>query len=238
MLFSAKPKGFFVELSDHGCLFARTSTPGDGPLVVEELEECPAGDAEQFAQMLDKLQPKKSPSGYVHAVCGLYPSKRLLRRATIDPKRAALVRSLMERDLYEMLGIPRDAGEAEDVLQEVYVTVWRSASGYSPALGRPMTWLMSIARNRAIDSLRRRGREPDTVSRHAVAADGETEVDLLEQLPARAAILDLGSGRGRMHGILRRAAIGLSASIARANRSALATPCSSPKMPSGMNRLR
>jgi hypothetical protein len=88
MLFSAKPKGFFVELSDHGCLFARTTTPGDGPLVVEELEECPAGDAEQFAQMLDKLQPKKSPSGYVHAVCGLYPAKRLLRRATIDPKRA------------------------------------------------------------------------------------------------------------------------------------------------------
>ena len=33
--------------------------------------------------------------------------------ATTDPKRAALVRALMERDLYEMLDIPRDAGEAE-----------------------------------------------------------------------------------------------------------------------------
>jgi hypothetical protein len=87
MLFSAKPKGFFVELSDHGCLFARTSSPGEGPLVIEELDECPVGDTDLFAQTLDKLQPKKAPSGYVHSVCGLYPAKRLVRRATVDPKR-------------------------------------------------------------------------------------------------------------------------------------------------------
>jgi hypothetical protein len=88
MLFSAKPKGIFVELSDHGCLFATTSSSGNGGLMVDELEESPAGDAELFSKVLDKLQPKKAPSGYVHAVCGLYPAKRLLRRATIDPKRA------------------------------------------------------------------------------------------------------------------------------------------------------
>src|SRR5689334_9141821 len=87
MLFTAKPKGFFVELSDHGCLFASTSSPGDGSLVVDELEEAPAGDAEQLSKALDKLQPKKAPSGYVHSVCGLYPAKRILRRAAIDPKR-------------------------------------------------------------------------------------------------------------------------------------------------------
>lgn len=80
-----------------------------------------------------------------------------------------------------------DRGQAEEILQEVYVTVWRSASGYNPALARPMTWLMSIARNRAIDSLRRRSREPDTVSRYAGGPDGEPETDLLDQLPDPAA---------------------------------------------------
>lgn len=76
-----------------------------------------------------------------------------------------------------------DRPQAEDLLQEVYVTVWKSASSYSPALGRPMTWLMSIARNRAIDSLRRRQREPHTISRYAGGEDGQPDTDLLDQLP-------------------------------------------------------
>lgn len=86
MLFSAKTKGYFVELSDYGCLFARTSAMA-GPLIVEELAECPVDDAEKFAETLQSLQVTKSPSGYMHAVCGLYPGKRIVRRATLDPKR-------------------------------------------------------------------------------------------------------------------------------------------------------
>ncbi|MCY4743504.1 sigma-70 family RNA polymerase sigma factor [Pelomonas sp. UHG3] len=82
-----------------------------------------------------------------------------------------------------------DRGHAEEILQEVYVTVWRSAGSYSPALGRPMTWLMSIARNRAIDGLRRRSREPDTISRYSARSDGDGDGDddLLAQLPDTAA---------------------------------------------------
>ena len=86
MLFSAKSKGYFVELSDYGCLFARTSAM-DGPLIVEELDECPVDDAEKFSETLKRLQVSKSPSGYLHAVCGLYPGKRIVRRASLDPKR-------------------------------------------------------------------------------------------------------------------------------------------------------
>jgi hypothetical protein len=86
MFFSPKTKGYFVELSDYGCLFARTSAMG-GPLVVEELEECPVDDAAMFAEVLQRLQTAKSPSGYMHSVCGLYPAKRLVRRASLDPKR-------------------------------------------------------------------------------------------------------------------------------------------------------
>jgi len=44
---------------------------------------------------------------------------------------------------------------AEEALQDVYVTVWQRAGQFRPERGRPMTWLMSIARNRAIDLMRR-----------------------------------------------------------------------------------
>jgi RNA polymerase sigma factor (sigma-70 family) len=52
------------------------------------------------------------------------------------------------------LRILNDRSEAEDVLQEVYLTVWRKASGFDPARASPITWLVAIARNRSIDRLR------------------------------------------------------------------------------------
>ena len=44
---------------------------------------------------------------------------------------------------------------AAEVQQEVFVHIWRSASGYRPHLGRARTWITTVARNRAIDRLRR-----------------------------------------------------------------------------------
>ena len=52
------------------------------------------------------------------------------------------------------LRILRDKGEAEDVLQDVYMTVWRRAETFDPSRASPITWLVAIARNRAIDRLR------------------------------------------------------------------------------------
>src|SRR5215813_11962064 len=54
------------------------------------------------------------------------------------------------------LRILGERSEAEDVLQEVYMTVWRKSAVFDPALSSPMTWLIAIARNRAIDHLRAR----------------------------------------------------------------------------------
>jgi RNA polymerase sigma factor (sigma-70 family) len=52
------------------------------------------------------------------------------------------------------LRILNDRGEAEDVLQDVYVTVWRKAASFDPGRASPITWLVAIARNRSIDRLR------------------------------------------------------------------------------------
>jgi len=63
-----------------------------------------------------------------------------------------------------ILRITGDRGLAEDVLQEVYVNVWRAAQSFDGERSQPLTWLTSVARNRAIDSLRRRKAEPITIS--------------------------------------------------------------------------
>jgi RNA polymerase sigma factor (sigma-70 family) len=55
------------------------------------------------------------------------------------------------------LRILHERAEAEDVLQEVYLTVWQRAAGFDASRGSPMTWLIAIARNKAIDRLRARG---------------------------------------------------------------------------------
>ncbi|WP_189453995.1 sigma-70 family RNA polymerase sigma factor [Cognatilysobacter bugurensis] len=47
-----------------------------------------------------------------------------------------------------------DRAEAEDVLQEVYATVWRKAEQFDAARASAITWLAMIARNKAIDRLR------------------------------------------------------------------------------------
>jgi hypothetical protein len=49
-----------------------------------------------------------------------------------------------------ILRISRDRALAEDILQEVYVSAWHAASGYEIARSQPLTWLTSIARNRAM----------------------------------------------------------------------------------------
>jgi RNA polymerase sigma-70 factor (ECF subfamily) len=84
-----------------------------------------------------------------------------------------------------VLRITRDRGQAEDVLQEVYVNVWRAAKGFDAAQAQPLTWLTSIARHRAIDALRRRETQPRTQSGSfsGNASDETDEHDGYDTLP-------------------------------------------------------
>ena len=100
---------------------------------------------------------------------------RLLGRASLGDR--AAFATLYERTsshLYAVvLRINRDRAHAEDVLQEVYVNVWRAAKSFDAAQSQPMTWLTSIARNRAIDSLRRNQSQPQIKAPAALAGERE-----------------------------------------------------------------
>ena len=67
---------------------------------------------------------------------------------------------LYEATAPKLLGVAvricRDRNLAEDVVQDAYVKIWRSSGLYSAEAGRPMTWLIAITRNAAIDVMRKR----------------------------------------------------------------------------------
>ncbi|MBS0295945.1 MAG: sigma-70 family RNA polymerase sigma factor [Proteobacteria bacterium] len=122
------------------------------------------------------------------------------RRGTRDAARAALAGQLVLtgkgdraafRAVYQatsaklfglILRICNDRETAEDVLQEVYVTVWNKAEAFDPARASPITWLAAIARNRAIDRIRARKPAAQPLEAAAEVADAAPLADgALEQ---------------------------------------------------------
>jgi len=69
------------------------------------------------------------------------------------------------------LRVLNDRAEAEDALQEVYVKVWHRADRYSVTGHSPMTWLITVARNHAIDRLRTRKSGTDPLEPDMPVAD-------------------------------------------------------------------
>ena len=91
-----------------------------------------------------------------------------------DPAALQTVYRLTSAKLFGIcLRILGERSEAEDALQEIYVTVWRKAADFDASRGSPMTWLIAIARNRSIDRLRasRRSRNMDPIDAATKIAD-------------------------------------------------------------------
>ena len=76
-----------------------------------------------------------------------------------------------------VLRICRDRAIAEDALQDAFVEVWRKAESFDPARGKAAAWMATIARNRAIDQIRRRGRGP------TIGTGGDEDQDALAAIP-------------------------------------------------------
>jgi RNA polymerase sigma-70 factor, ECF subfamily len=77
-----------------------------------------------------------------------------------------------------------DRAAAEDVQQQVFLEVWQRADRYDPDRGKLLTWVMTIARSRAIDHLRRRVPEPldPDVAASAAESGGQQSDERIEQL--------------------------------------------------------
>jgi RNA polymerase sigma-70 factor (ECF subfamily) len=135
--------------------------------------------------------------------------------ATGDP---AAVEDFLKRHTGMVWGLARrfcrNAEDAEDATQEIFVDVWRSAARYDSNAGSEVTFLMTIARRRLIDRARRLGRRisadlledpstipspaaPDAVELHDEVARAQ---DALERLrPEQREVLDLALGQGQTH---------------------------------------
>ncbi len=89
--------------------------------------------------------------------------------------------------------IVRDTALAEEVVEDAYFQVWRQAARFDPARGRALTWLLAMARSRAIDALRREAR-----FRHD-PLDTDTAAAAADPAPAADELLELARNRSDLH---------------------------------------
>jgi RNA polymerase sigma factor (sigma-70 family) len=83
-----------------------------------------------------------------------------------------------------------ESSDAEDALQDAYVTIWSKAGSFDPARASPITWLVTLTRNRAIDRLRASGRR--------LTSPIEAAVDVADDAPDAEACLIAADDRARI----------------------------------------
>jgi len=90
---------------------------------------------------------------------GTFLCDEMLMQEITERRQRALkeLYSRYSRSLRALIGsVVHEESEADDVLQESFLQIWREAHHYSPKAGKPLGWVITIARRRAIDRVRRR----------------------------------------------------------------------------------
>jgi RNA polymerase sigma factor (sigma-70 family) len=128
-------------------------------------------------------------------VSGSLSDEALLAGLAAGQKDAAVafVRRYQSRVYGLVITIVRDPGTAEDVAQETFVRAWRNAGTYDARRGRVGTWLLTIARNAAIDAMRARRPEPLDPEMIAARLQRASEEDSVpeERMRVRGALAEL-----------------------------------------------
>jgi RNA polymerase sigma-70 factor (ECF subfamily) len=138
-----------------------------------------------------------------------------------EPDDVLLMQAVARRDqvafaaLYDRFSRPtfslivrvvRSRAEAEEILQETFWQIWEKAPGYQPALGSPFTWIVTIARHKAIDRLRANSRHLQRIAEaHAANIGGDvTEAAIFASIATderavavQAALAEIGTAERR-----------------------------------------
>jgi RNA polymerase sigma-70 factor (ECF subfamily) len=112
---------------------------------------------------------------------------------------------------YKLLG---NQSDAEEVVQEVFLSAWRSGHTYDPARGSPHTWILGMVRNKCIDNIRAKKRRPvqplaegvdppdplDVPTQAVVAVDAVAARAALQTLPdEQRQVIELAYFSGKSH---------------------------------------
>src|SRR6185503_20449236 len=128
------------------------------------------------AKSQESLQPQPSNDTWVRWVSQIVQEDQSALAQLYDAS-SPLVYGLALR----ILG---DAGAAEEVTLDVYLQVWKQANRFNPLRGRVSTWLMTMARSRAIDKLRGRAQELSQAESLEAVAETRSENPDREQSAA------------------------------------------------------
>jgi hypothetical protein len=186
MPFSGRSNGYFVEISEYSTLVARTSSLNT-PLVVEKVEEGAAGLA-QVAAVMDKAAgPKRG--GYRHAVCGISPERRFIRRASVDAKRGK------EPAALEEMLVTQFRAEPDKMMLAILSAADGSALETAAAVGKEVLFCGGYSEDFASSqkALLEAGIFPESLELTSVAALGGMQgVLALQETKAPVLVLEVG----------------------------------------------
>ena len=118
-------------------------------------------------------------------------TKLIVRTSMRDRTAFDLLYRLTSAKLFGVcLRVLNDRSEAEEALQEVYVKVWTKADRFAVSELSPISWLVAVARNHAIDRLR---------ARRKTTADIDAAIDIADPAPGPEALAMTGEESARVH---------------------------------------
>ena len=131
---------------------------------------------------------------------GSFLCDEMLMQAITQRRQQALkeLYSRYSRSLRALIGsVVHEESEADDVLQESFLQIWREAHHYSPKAGKPLGWVITIARRRAIDRVRRRDSYRRAKQRFEDEIKPQTQIPRVGRTDSEVTQSDLRSFLGR-----------------------------------------